>query len=135
MKTDKTYTSVPSKYVNFANVFSKKLTAKFLKHNGINNHTINLIESQQPFYKPIYSRKLIELEILKTYIDINLAHNFIKLSKSPANASILFVKKLNNSLWLYINYQSFYNLTIKNHYPLFLIGKSFDWLDWPKRFI
>lgn len=64
--------------------------------------------------------------MLKTYIENNLKNSFIRLSKSPARATILFIKKINDSLWLYINYQRFNNLTIKNHYLLSLIGKSFN---------
>ena len=43
------------------------------KLTGINDHTINLIE-----------------KILKTYIEINLANGFIRLSKSQVRNSILF---------------------------------------------
>lgn len=38
--------SVFSKYTDFTDVFFKDLTAKLLKHNEINNHTINLVKGQ-----------------------------------------------------------------------------------------
>ena len=47
----------------------------------------------------------MELEILKTYIENNLANGFIRPSKSPAGASILFDKKPDGSLRLCVDYQ------------------------------
>lgn len=43
-KTDEASTFIFSKYADFANIFSKNLTAKLLKHNKINNLIIDLIE-------------------------------------------------------------------------------------------
>ena len=44
LKADKASSKVPSKYANFANVFSPKLAAKLLKHTRINDHTIELVD-------------------------------------------------------------------------------------------
>ena len=68
----------------------------------------------------------MELEILKAYIETNLANSFIRLSKSPAGAPILFNWKSNSFFWLCVNYQGFNNLTIKNWYPLSLVGELLD---------
>ena len=46
----------------------------------------------------------MKLEILKTYIKANLASHFIKPYKSPTGALILFIKKKDDSLCLYIDY-------------------------------
>lgn len=46
LKANKVFTSVPSKYANFADVFSENLAAKLPKHTKINNHAINLVEDQ-----------------------------------------------------------------------------------------
>lgn len=86
--------------------------AKLLEYTGINKHVINLINSQQISYKLIYSLSFVELEILKIYIEINLANDFIMPSKSLAGTSILFIKKLNKNLQLYIDYKGLNNLTI-----------------------
>lgn len=64
--------------IDFANVFSFHLIFKFPKYIGINNHAIKLVNSQQPLYRPIYILKLMELEILKAYIEINLNNGFFK---------------------------------------------------------
>ena len=77
----------------------------------------------------------MELETLKTYIKTNLANGFICPSKSSANTPILFDKKPNGSLQLCVNYRGLNNITIKNRYPLPLIGESFDCLGHAKQFI
>ena len=76
----------------------------------------------------------MELKTLKTYIETNLANGFIQPLKSLADAPILFIRKSNGSLRLCIDYESLNNLTIKNRYPLPLIGESLDRLGWAKHF-
>ena len=71
---------------------------------------------------------------MKAYVKNNLANSFIKPSKSPAGAYILLDKKLDGSLRLCVDYQSLNNLTIKNWYPLFLVGKLLDQQNWAPRF-
>ena len=63
----------------------------------------------------------------------NLANGFIWPSKSPAGALIFFVGKQDGSLRLCLDYQGLNNLTIKNQYPLPLIGKSLNRLGRAKR--
>ena len=81
-----------------------KNAAKLPENTGINEHAIKLEEGKQPPFGPIYSLELIKLEILKTYIKTNLANSFIRSSKSPVKALILFDRKLDKSLRLYIKY-------------------------------
>ncbi len=104
------------------------------ENTGMNKYAIKLINNTQPFYKPIYALSLMELETLKTYIKTHLKIGFIRPFKSPASAPILFDKKPNSSLYLCVNYQGLNNLTIKNQYPLPLIGKSLDRLGEAKWF-
>ena len=89
---------VDDEYVNFIDVFSPDLASKLFKHTGIDEHAIKLVNSQQSPYEPIYSLGPVELETLKAYIETNLANIFIRPSKSPADALILFGRKLNSSL-------------------------------------
>ena len=126
--------TVPAKYLDFADVFSKELAKVLSEHIGINKHSIKLEDGKQPPYGPIYSLGLVELKTLKTYIETNLANGFIWPSKFPAETPILFVCKPNGSLYLYVNYWGLNNLTIKNWYPLPLIGESLDRLGRAKRF-
>ena len=104
------------------------------KQTSINKYIIQLVESKQPSYGPIYSLHLVELKILKTYIKTNLVNGFVRPSNSPIDAFIFFVCKPNGSLYLCISYWRFNNLTIKNRYWLPLIGKFLDRLRWIKQF-
>ena len=125
---------IPDEYSDFAIIF---IEAKALvlpertKHNG---HAINLENDKQPPYEPIYSLGLVELEILKTYIETHLKTRFIRPSKSPTSAPIFSDKNLDGSFYLYVDYWSLNNLTIKNQYPLLLIVESLDRLGRAKRF-
>ena len=85
-------------YADIADNFSKNLTVEFSKYTRINDHIINLIKGKQLAHRLIYALKLIELEILKTYIKTNLTNNFIRSFKSPVSPPIFFVKKDNGSL-------------------------------------
>lgn len=117
---------VPPKYFDYVNIFSSNLIMVLLKNTAINEYAIKLIEGKSPLYRLIYAFSSIELGTLKAYIETHLKLEFIRLSKAFARVSRLFNKKLDNSLWLCIDYQGLNNLTIKNWYLLFLIGKIFD---------
>ena len=97
---------------------------------GINDYAIELVDDWQLLYGPIYSLDPIELETLKAYIKNILANSFIRPSKSIARVFILFDKKLNSSLRLYVDYRDLNNLTIKNRYSLPLIEELLDRLSW-----
>ena len=124
-----------AEYSNYSNIFSAKNTAKLPKNTGMNEHAIKLEEGKQSPFSPIYRLGPVVLETLKTYIEINLASGFIQSSKSPAKALILFNRKPNGSFHLCVDYENLNNITIKNQYPLLLIGKSLDWLGQARRFI
>ena len=132
---EKALTKVLAKYLEFTNVFSLDLASKLPKYTGINDYAIKLVNGQQPPYGPIYSLGPVELETLKAYIETNLANGFIRPFKSYAGTPILFNQKSDGSLRLYINYQSLNNFTIKNRYPLPLIGESLNRLRKVKQFI
>ena len=72
--------------------------------------------------------------MLKTYIEINLANDFIRPSKSFGGASILFDWKPDRSLCLYVDYSRLNNIPIKNQYPLPLIVELLDRHGRAKRF-
>ncbi len=130
LKVDEAPIEGPSEYTDFADVFSPKLAVELPEDTGINNHAIKLVDDRQLLYGPIYSVRPVKLETLKAYIKNNLASSFIKPFKSPAGAPILFDKKPDRSLRLCIDYQGLNNLTIKNWYPLPLVGESLDRLGW-----
>ena len=128
-------TKVPAEYSDFVDVFSPDLASELPEHTRINNHAIELVDGQHPPYGSIYSLGLVELETLKAYIKTNLVNKFIRPSKSPADALILFDQKSDGSLWLCVNYRGLNNLTIKNQYLWPLIEKWLDRLRKARRFI
>ena len=130
-----TLTEVPAKYSDFADFFSPDLAIELLEYTKINTHAIDQEKSKQLPYGPIYSLALVELETPKTYIKTNLANGFICPSKSPAGALILFDKKSDGSLCLCVNYWGLNNISIKNWYPLPLVGEFLDCLGHAKQFI
>ena len=134
MIAKKTPTKVFAKYSDFADVFSSDLASKLSKHIGINNYAIELIDSQQPPYEPIYNLEPVELKILKAYIETNLTNRFIRSSKSPADAPIFFDRKSDGFFWLCVNYQGLNNLMIKNRYSLPLIRELLDRLGRARQF-
>lgn len=121
--------TIPNEYSDYTNIFTKKLAVGLPKRFNIIKYIIDLEPSKQLLYGPIYSLCWIELKILKTYIKTNLANNFIQLFKLLAGAPILFVKKLDGSFQLCINYCSLNNLIIKKKYLLLLIIMTFNQLD------
>ncbi len=135
LKADQAFSKVPSEYVDFADVFSPKLTAEFPEHIEINNHAIELMDDWQPPYGPIYSLESVELKTLKAYIENNLVNGFIRPYKSFAWVPILFDKNPDSSLRLCMDYQGLNNPTIKSWYPLPLVVQLLDGLGWAQGFM
>ena len=134
IQQEKAPIEIPPEYIDYADIFSPDLAMELPENTGIKEHVIELVQGQQPPHDPIYSLGLVELETLKAYIKTHLKTGFIRPSKSPAGATILFNKKPDGNLRLCVDYQGLNNLTIKNRYPLLLIGESLDWLGRAKLF-
>ena len=72
---------------------------------------------------------LAELKALKEYINEALSKGWIRESKSPIGAPILFVLRKSGELRLYVNYRGLNAITIKNRYPLLLISELLNRLN------
>ena len=105
---------VLAEYFDYNNIFSARYAVELPENTKISEYAIKLEEDKKPLFGPIYSLKPVELEIFKTYIKTNLAYNFIRSSKSPAEASILFNRKPDGSFRFCVDYWGLNNLTIKN---------------------
>ena len=101
---DKVSTEVSAEYSNYSNVFSAENAAELPENTRMNEHAIKLEEGKQSLFGFFYSLGPVELETLKTYIKTNLANGFIRQSKSPAGAPILFDQKSDRSLRLCMDY-------------------------------
>lgn len=126
LQWDKVPTKVLAKHADYIDIFSFDLALELSENTGINKHTIKLIVGKQPPYGPIYTLNPVELDTLKAYIGTHLKTEFIQLFKSLVGAPILFDKKLDGILHLYVDYQDLKNLTIKNRYLLLQIGETLD---------
>ena len=121
-------TTIPEILKEFAEVSDEEKAYELPAH-GPDDHAIDLEPGKKPPYGPIYSLSEDELTVLRAYLDKHLKNGFIRPSTSAAGAPILFVKKKNGSLRLCVDYRGLNLLTIKNRYPLPLIGESLDRLS------
>jgi hypothetical protein len=107
---------------HYLNVFSKANAEKLALNRDI-DLVIDLLPEKEPLYRPIYLLSPRELIALKEFLEENLAKRFIRESKSPAGAPILFALKKDSSLRLCVDYQGLNTITVKNCYLLPLISK------------
>ena len=123
-----------SKYSDFSDIFLEGKALVLQAAINLNQYAIKLQKGQQLFYSPIYCIRLVIIKMLKICIKTNLAKSFIWSLKLLANIFIFFVRKLNSTFYLYVDYCNFNNLTIKNQYLLFIINELLDQLNRAKRF-
>ena len=124
---------LPTKYTEYADVFEKK-NADLLPEHRPFDIGIDLKPGEKAPWGPIYSLSEPELKELRKYLDENLEKQFIRPSKSPAGAPILFVKKKDGSLRLCVDYRGLNKVTIKNRYPLPLMNDLLQQLKSAKVF-
>lgn len=82
LKYSKTVLKISIEYSDFINIILADLIIKLSDAIRINEYAIKLVEGKQPPYSLIYSPNVIELEILKTYIETHLKTQFIYSFKS-----------------------------------------------------
>jgi len=121
------------KYKDFAGAFEKNKANELPEHCPY-DCPIDLEEGQSPPFGPIYGLSESKLQALRDYLTENLAKGFIRHSKSPVGAPILFVKKKDGSFRLCVDYRGLYKITKKNRYPLPLISGLLDRLHTGKIF-
>jgi hypothetical protein len=77
-------------------------------------HVIDLKKGAKPFYGPIYALSERELRILRDYFAEKEAIGWIRYSKLPVRALILFVLKPDGFLRLCVNYRALNKVIVKN---------------------
>ena len=87
---------------------------------------ITLDEGTVPPFSPIYSLSQEELAALHKFIDENLATEFIRPSRSPCGAPVLFIWKKDGSLRLCVDFQGLNQISKKDCYLLPLISNLLD---------
>jgi len=117
--------SIPKEYHEYADVFSK-FKAKTLAPHCPYNLWINLEKDSYPLVGTIYSLSKFKQEALKEFIDENLTNGFIHSTSSPHEVPVLFVKKKDGFLQLYVDFRKLNRITKKDQYPLPLISNLLD---------
>lgn len=90
---------------------------------------IDFLLDSHPISIPPYRMAPAELKELKEQLKDLLDKGFIRPSKSPWGAPVLFVRKKDDSLRMCIDYRQLNKVTIKNKYPLPRIDDLFDQLQ------
>ena len=124
---------LPPEYHEYLHLFQKPSDVELPPRRN-HDHTIHLEPGKTPPFGPIYGLSELELGALRDYIHDNLSRGFIRVSSSPAAASILFVKKKDGSLRLCMDYRALNAITVKDRYPLPLISETLDRLRTAKIF-
>ena len=86
-------------------------------------------------YSLLYKQSAIELKTIKKYLLENLYKGFIKSSKALFILLILFIEKLNSSLWFCMDYWKLNTIIKKDQYSLLLIDETLEQLSQTKIFI
>lgn len=123
----------PGRYAEFADVGSTDSAAELPDH-GHHDLSIDLEPGAAPPHQPLYNLSVTELDLLRKYIEEYLARGWIRRSKSPAGAPILFAKKKDGSMRLCVDYRGLNKITVKNRGPLPLIQESLERLSQAKWF-
>ena len=117
--------SIPEEYHDFADVFDKAKADKLASHRPY-DLKINLDEDSTPPLGQMYSLSPTELVALREFLDEHLANGFIRPSRSPYGAPVLFAKKKDESLRLCVDFRGLNKITKKDRYPLPLISDLLD---------
>ena len=104
-------------YHDYLDVFSEERANTLPPHREYDMH-IQLEQGKKPPWGKLYGHSAVELAAMDTYLKTNLANGFIRPSRSPAAAPVMFVKKLDGGLRLVIDFRGINAVTVKNGFPL-----------------
>lgn len=92
------------------------------------DHEIELVPGAKPPTRAPYRMAPPELAELRRQLNDLLKAGFIRPSKAPYGAPVLFQKKQDGSLRLCIDCRALNKVTVLNHYPIPLVADLFDQL-------
>ncbi len=90
------------------------------------DHATEMMPGVEPPAKAPYRMSHEELKELKVQLEELLTKGYIKPSKSPYGAPVLFVHKKDGTLRMCVDYRALNKATVKNRYPLPRIDDLFD---------
>ncbi|KAJ0894123.1 putative nucleotidyltransferase, Ribonuclease H [Helianthus annuus] len=111
----------------FKDVMPTELPKKLPPRREV-DHEIELEPGSKPPSKAPYRMPPPELEELRKQLKELLDAGYIRPSKAPYGAPVLFQKKKDGSLRMCIDYRALNKITVKNKYPIPLIADLFDQL-------
>lgn len=114
---------IPTQYQDLREAFSEK-TFNELPEHGPSDMKIEFKEGQEPRNTGLRPMSPVELEELRKYLEENLGKGWIKRSKSPVSAPIVFARKKDGSIRVCVDYRNLNRVTVRNRYPLPLIPNS-----------
>ena len=112
---------------SFENVMPAELPKKLPPKREV-DHKIEPVPNAELPAKAPYRMSPPELEELRRQLKELLDVGYIRSSKAPFGALILFQRKRDGSLRLCIDYRALNKLTVKNKYPILPIADLFDQL-------
>lgn len=117
---------VPAEYRKYKLLWKEDLPDEALPKHQAWDHEIPIQEGKSTTFGKVYPMNEQQLKALKEYLDENLKKKFIRESKSPAGYPLFFVPKKGGKLRPVIDYRQLNEVTVKNRYPLPLIGEMMD---------
>nr|CAD1821581.1 unnamed protein product [Ananas comosus var. bracteatus] len=117
----------------FEDVMPQELPKKLPPRREV-DHAIELKPGAKPPAKAPYCMAPPELEELQRQLKDLLDAGFIRPSKAPYGAPVLFQRKSDGSLRLCIDYRALNKVTVKNKYHIPLVADLFDQLGGAKFF-
>ena len=117
---------LPRVVCEYEDVFQDELPG--LPPQMIVDFSIELHSSTSPISMTPHRMAPVELQKLRVQLHELLDKGFIRPSTSPWGAPVLFVKKNDKTLRLFIDYRQLNKVTVKNQYPLLKIDDLFDQL-------
>ena len=124
---------VPQEYHEYLNVFSEAKAARFPDSKSW-DHKIDLKPDFEPKAFKAFRLPQDEVLLAEEFVKDNLAKGYIRPSKSPMSSPLFFVDKKDGKKRPCQDYQYLNDWTIKNAYPLPLIGDLIDGLQGMKYF-
>jgi hypothetical protein len=114
--------AIPQEYRKFAKVFSEEESKQFPPRRAC-DHAIEFKPGAPDAIEcKIYPMMRVEDEVLDLFIDEQLEKGYIRPSKSQYASSFFFIKKKDGKLWPVQDYRKVNAWTVRNQYPLPLIG-------------
>jgi hypothetical protein len=104
--------TILTKFEDLTDVFSAD-KAQGLPVHGPQDLAIELQDSKQPLWRPIYNLSEKELAVLQEYIETNLDRGWIRPSMSLAGAPVVFVPKKDGAMRLCVGYRGLNLITKK----------------------